>query len=268
MQPPPISQAEIDARIRDRIDELLQLWWAEQGSSKPRDLELMASAIPFPRTQAIRALDLCCGPGDVGRAIRRVYPNAQIDCIDRDPFLTAICRAVNRRDSIPGTIVVRDLEDAGWLDHFAGNYDVVAAVNSLHWFGAERAAQLIEDVHRTLRGGGVFLLAEPACPEAPFVAGFEEWKARQPPRYSRENWERFWSTANALLGYDHPALWGPARTDRIGDRLSVAGWIRLLERAGFVAIDVLLRDADQVVIAGLKSIEPTGPARSSTRTDP
>src|SRR5262249_3913737 len=173
MQSPPISQAEIDARIHDHIDELLELWWAEQGASKPRDLELIASAIPFPRNRAVRALDLCCGPGDVGRAIRQLYPKAQVDCIDRDPFLTAICRAVNERDRIPGTLVVRDLKDDGWPAQLPGNYDVVAAVNALHWFDAERAAQLVEDVFGTLQRGGLFLLAEPARPESPFVAGFE-----------------------------------------------------------------------------------------------
>ena len=184
----------------------------------------------------------------MGRAIRQAYSNAQIDCIDRDPFLTSICRAANQRDRVPGTLVVRDLNDDGWLDQLPGNYDVVAAVNALHWFDAERATQLVEDVHGTLRGGGLFLLAEPACPETPFAAGFEQWKARQPPRYTRENWERFWSRANALLGYDHTTLLGPRDDTRIGDDMSVAGWIRLLERAGFGLIDVLLRDADQVVI--------------------
>ena len=86
--------------------------------------------MPFPRGQAIRVLDLCCGPGDVGRAIRRIYPQAQIDCIDRDPFLTSICRAANERDRIPGRLVVRDLKDDGWLDELPGNYDVVATVNA------------------------------------------------------------------------------------------------------------------------------------------
>jgi len=103
-----------------------------------------------------------------------------------------------------------------------------------------------------LRAGGVFLLAEPASPEKPFAAGFDEWKAKQPPRYTRENWERFWSRASALLGYDHTTLLGPSHADRIGDDMSVAGWIRVLERAGFGLIDVLLRDADQVVIGALK----------------
>jgi len=252
MPSPPISQTEIEARIHDHIDELLELWWAEQGAAKTKDLELIASAIPFPRSDAIRALDLCCGPGDVGRAIRQVYPNAHIDGIDRDTFLISICRAINQRNRIPGTLVLRDLKDEGWRDELPGNYDVVAMVNALHWFDPDRAAELVADVHGTLRDGGVFLLAEPPCPATPFVTGFEQWKAKQPPRYTRENWERFWSRANALLGYDHTALLGPSRPNRIGDSMPVAGWISMLERAGFAIVDVLLRDADQVVIGAQK----------------
>jgi SAM-dependent methyltransferase len=169
MQSPPISQAEIDARISSHIDELLELWWAEQGASKPKDLELIALAMPFPRGQAIRALDLCCGPGDVGRAIRQIYLKAQIDCIDRDPFLTSICRAANQRDRIPGTLVVRDLNDDGWLDELPGNYDVVATVNALHWFDARRAGQLIKDVHGTLRDG------EYSCSQSPPLLRHLSW---------------------------------------------------------------------------------------------
>ncbi len=89
----------------------------------------------------------------------------------------SICRAVNQRERIPGKLVVRDLEDDGWLDELAGEYDVVATVNALHWFHESRAGQLVEDVHGRLRSGGVFLVAEPASAEAPFAAGFETWKA-------------------------------------------------------------------------------------------
>jgi SAM-dependent methyltransferase len=252
MQSTPISQAEINVRIHDHIDELLELWWAEQGASKPRDLDLIALSLPFARGQALRVLDLCCGPGDVGRAIRHVYPDAHIDGIDWDPFLTSICAAVNQRNRIPGTLLVRDLHDDGWIDELPGDYDVVAIVNALHWFGAERAAQLVTQVHRALRGGGVFLLAEPARAEGPFERGFEEWRATQPPRYLRENWQRFWSRANALLGYDHPALWGARASDQIGDSMSVGGWVRLLKHPGFELIDVLWRDADQVILAARK----------------
>lgn len=253
MQPPPITEAEIKTRISGHLDELLELWWAEQGVAKPRDLELIASVPPFPRNHVLRALDLCCGPGDVGRAIRRRYCNAQIDCVDRDPFLTSICESVNRRDNVPGRIVTRDLKNNDWSADFLRGYDVVATANALHWFTAERAQSLLREVHGILRGGGVFLFAEPASIEPPFDSGFEEWKAKQPPRYSRENWERFWSRSNAILGYDHTKLLGPRPANTIADeQMSLAGWIELLRNAGFERTDVLWRDADEVVVAALK----------------
>lgn len=253
MQLPPISRAEIEARISGHVDELLELWWAEQGVSKPRDLQLIASALPFPRGQGIRVLDLCCGPGDVGRAIRHEYPHAHIDCVDRDPFLTSICAAVHRREQIPGKIVVADLTTPGWQDGLSPDYHAIVTANALHWFDIARAQELAREIHALIRGGGVFVFAEPAAPESPFSAGFETWKATQPPRYSRENWERFWSTANRLLGYDHTALLGPPRANRIDVSLPVAGWTRLMQRGGFGLTDVLLRDADQVILAALKS---------------
>ncbi len=253
MKSPPISQAEIEAKISNHLDELPELWWAEQGVSKPRDLRLIASALPFPRNQPVRVLDLCCGPGDVGRAIQHEYPNARIDCVDRDPFLTVICAGVNRRDQVPGKIAVSDLNDHGWQDGLSSDYDVVATVNALHWFDVTHAELLIKDIHALLRSGGVFVFAEPVSSEVQFAAGFEEWKAEQPPRYSRENWERFWSRANELLGYDHTKLLGPRLANHIDDGMSVAGWIRLLQKAGFALTDVLLRDSDQVIIGALKS---------------
>ncbi len=249
MQQPPISQAEIDKRIAGHLDELLSLWWVEQGAGKPNDLALMAHAIPFPRNRLLRVLDLCCGPGDVGRAIRKVFPKAEIDGVDRDPFLTAICRAVNTREKIPGTIVVRDLADDGLQGELAGPYDVVATVNAIHWFDEARATQLLSEVRGVLNKGGVFLIAEPVSPELGFASGFEEWKQGQPARYSRENWQRFWFRANAILGYDHIALLGSRDDEHIGDSLTVAGWMKLIAASGFASPDVLLRDADQVIVA-------------------
>ena len=253
MQPPPISHDEIEIRIAPHFDELLELWWAEQGTAKLRDLKLIASVLPFPAERAVRVLDLCCGPGDVGRAIRRELPKAEVDGVDRDPFLTAICIGVNRRERIPGKIIVRDLEVDGWYSDLAAGYDVVATANALHWFETARAERLLADVHRLLRQGGVFLFAEPASPEAPFAAGFERWKATQPDRYSQEAWKRFWSRANTILGYDHPKLWGPRDEGRVDENFSVAGWIGLLDKAGFGLTDILLRDADEVIVAAMKS---------------
>jgi trans-aconitate methyltransferase len=75
---------------------------ASQGPSKRDCLELIAAAIPFPADEPLRVLDLCCGPGDVGRLIRSQFPKARIDCVDRDLFLLSLCIALNRRENIQG----------------------------------------------------------------------------------------------------------------------------------------------------------------------
>jgi SAM-dependent methyltransferase len=248
----PFGQCEIEPRVAGHLDELLKLWWAEQGPSKPRDLDLIASSLPFARSDALQILDLCCGPGDVGRAIRRAYPKAQIDCIDRDPFLISLCASANKREHIPGKIVLADLEDDEWHNGLARSYDVIATVNALHWLDLECGERILRDTHALLRKGGVFVFAEPATPEAPFAAGFESWTEKQPPRYARENWERFWTTANKYLGYDHIASLGPRNDDGIGDTLSAASWVRMVQEAGFSLVDVLWRDADQVIVAAQK----------------
>lgn len=250
MPSPPLSQSQIQEKLSNEIlDELLNLWWKEQGAAKRRDLELMATALPFSPEAPLRVLDLCCGPGDVGRAIRSRFPNARIDCVDRDLFLISICIGMNRREGVPGQTIVRDLWDREWNSGLSRDYHVVAVANALHWFDAKRAGELFTDIFRLLRAGGVFLFVEPACAEKAFAGGFEKWKEKQPPRYERQNWERFWSRANALLGYDHTVMLGSRDPNLIGDHMSVPGWIQLLKDAGFESIDVLLRDADEVILA-------------------
>jgi len=250
----PISptQSQIEKKLTNEVlDELLRLWWTEQGAEKRRDLDLMAAAIPFPQGTTLRVLDLCCGPGDVGRAVRARYPNSQIDCVDRDVFLISMCIGMNRREGVPGQNFVRDLWDSNWHNGLEPEYDVVAIANGLHWLDARRVAQVSQDVFRLLRVGGVFLFVEPACAEKTFAAGFTEWKSRQASRYRRENWERFWNRANEILGYDHTKLLG-SRDSQLMEGMPVLGWVRILRDAGFKSIDVLLRDADEVILAAAK----------------
>jgi SAM-dependent methyltransferase len=251
MQPPPISQEEIDARIAGHLDELLALWQAEQGEAKERDLDLIAAVLPPAGDRPPRILDLCCGPGGVGRAVQRRFPGAHVDGVDRDPFLTAICRGVNGRSGAMGRTLVRDLEDGDWHSPLSPPYDAVVVANALHWFTPRRAAEIAADVLRLLRAGGAFIVVEPARADTPFQAGFEAWTATQPPRYRRENWERFWRRANQLLGYDHIALLGSRGEGRI-EAAPVADWIALLRDAGFASPDVLWRDTDEVMLGAIK----------------
>jgi hypothetical protein len=61
--PMSLTQSQIEKKLTNKVlDELLHLWWTEQGTEKRRDLDLMASAIPFPQDATLRVLDLCCCP--------------------------------------------------------------------------------------------------------------------------------------------------------------------------------------------------------------
>lgn len=255
MQQPPIDQFQLDEQISGHEAELLRLWQAEQGgAAKDRDLEIAAACIPFPPERALRAVDLCCGPGDMGRAIRQKYPQARIDFIDRDQLLLSICRGVNRLAGVPGSYWQLDLNDESWPQGLQpGHYDAIAVANALHWLSAARAQAVFCEIHQLLGAGGALVLAEPAVPEDAFARGFEEWKARQPPRYEPLSWKAFWNRASELAGYDHTSLLGGRDGDRIGDELTVHGWARLAQAGGFPTVDVLWRDADGVIIAARKA---------------
>lgn len=248
------TQAEIEDKLRSEdLNAWLDLWCAEQGPAKPGALKLIAAAIPFPTDRSLRVLDVGCGPGDAGRAIHSRFPHAQIDFVDRNLFFISLCGVVNRRDGISGRTLVRDLSEPDWRQDLASDYDVVAAVNAMHWFSLARAAELFSDIFKSLRSGGAFLLMEPAGAESQFVSGFSAWQKEQPNQHKHEDWWRFWSRVNALVGYDYAFLGDPPDgQDRIGDTLSVMRWVGLLTSAGFESIDILLRDTEKVVLAAAK----------------
>src|SRR5262249_18720534 len=213
----------------------------------------MAAAIPFPDDKNLRVLDLCCGPGDAGRTVYSRFRNASIDFLDRDVFFASLCSAVNQRDGVPGQTWVRDLLTPDWRSGLSGDYDAVIVANALHWFSLPRAAALFGEILALLRAGGTFLFMEPADPEPAFASGFNRWKNAQPSQHRREDWMQFWSRVNALLGCDYiKQHYDRVDQARIADQLSVSGWIGLLKDAGFQSTDILLRDAEKVILIALK----------------
>jgi len=248
------TQAEIDDKLRgEDLNTWLDLWRAEQGPAKPAALKLITAAIPFPIDWSLRVLDVGCGTGDAGRVIHSRFPHARIDFVDRNEFFVSLCGAVNRRDGIGGRTWVCDLSEPNWRRDLASDYDVVVAVNAVHWFSLARATKLFADIFQSLRSGGVFLLMEPAGAEPPFAPGFGAWQKEQPSQHKYEDWRRFWSRVNDLLGYDYGFLGDPPDDqNHIGDRFSVMQWVGLFTDAGFESIDILLRDAEKVVLAGVR----------------
>src|SRR5262249_23238089 len=120
------------------------------------------------------------------------------------------------------------------------------------WFTLPEAAELLANIFQSLRPGGVFLVMEPAGVEPPFASGFDAWQKQQPSQHQYEDWRRFWSRVKALLDYDYGFLGDPDGPSRVADGLSVMQWVGLLRDAGFESVDILLRDAEKVILAGVK----------------
>jgi hypothetical protein len=94
---------------------------------------------------------------------------------------------------------------------------------------------------------------EPAGAVSLFAPGFEAWKKQEPAQHNFEDWRRFWSRVQALIGYDYGFLGDPPENpNRIGDGLSPMQWVGQLTDAGFESIDILLRDSEKVVLAAAK----------------
>ena len=181
----PLSRSEIEEKLRhENLDEWQKLWWASQGDDLAfADWTLMAAAVPFPETQALSVLDLCCGPGDAGRFMHRRFHQATVDRLDRDSFFLALSGALNRRSRVPGESYSRDLWDPRWRDGLPRDYHVAVVTASLHWLDVQRLGEIFRGVLKLLRAGGVFLFAEPACTNAKFAAALANWKPCIPHTY-------------------------------------------------------------------------------------
>jgi ubiquinone/menaquinone biosynthesis C-methylase UbiE len=81
MANPQLSQNQIEEKLKGQnLEEWQQLWRASQGGAA--NWELMAAALPFSESKELSVLDLCCGPGDIGRYISQRFGKARVQCVD------------------------------------------------------------------------------------------------------------------------------------------------------------------------------------------
>ena len=256
MQKP--SRAELEALFRNEdVEDWLRLWWVSQGGdARNRRFELIASVLPCDPGEAVGVLDLCCGPGDLGRAVRARFPEARLDCVDRDPFLLAFGGELNRRRGIAARVFERDGWDPDWSRGLPGGYHAIVAATALHWFDEKRLGEIFRDCRGLLRPGGVLDLRRAGGRRARARAGLSRFAARETAAYDvGATWQAFWTRAEKLLGFDYRPLLEalPAGRTPIGDDgIPLLRYLELLREAGFERVDVLQREARVATFAGIR----------------
>lgn len=96
-----------------------------------------------------RVADLACGNGDAAALIAMAFPHAHVVGYDLDP-------AVRSRAGLPANAELRAADARALPD--GDPFDLVICLDSVHHFGDP--AVVMGQVHKILKPGGVFLIAE------------------------------------------------------------------------------------------------------------
>jgi tRNA (cmo5U34)-methyltransferase len=114
----------------------------------------------FTGDGAVRTLDLGAGTGSTALAVLRARPDAQLVLVDENPGMLAVAE-----DALPPAnverVVVADLSDP--LPE--GPFDLVVSALAIHHLDGPAKQALFAGVHRQLRAGGRFVMADVVIPD-------------------------------------------------------------------------------------------------------
>lgn len=196
------------------------------------------------RTRALRVLDLGGGPGIMVDRILHRSPTAAVTLVDHDPVLLALARA-----ALPPSVAVVDADLAmpGWMSAVAGQFDVVLAVMTLHYFPPRRIQSLYREIRALLAPPGTLLVVDDMPQPGPPASSVP-----RPDPASASAWTDWWQT---VRGHQAMESLLARRAERLGHRppaefTAPAEWHCAAARtAGFAAAAVPWRHHGHAAIA-------------------
>jgi tRNA (cmo5U34)-methyltransferase len=152
----PDNSAWLDA---DHVRQYVE----RQKTSSPIEAELFAVLARLLRSlpsKPGRILDLGCGAGRFGRAIMDVFDWVDVTFSDLSAeMLTAAREAVGENER--ASFLEADLAETAWRDVFGQQrFDVIVSGFSLHHLARDRRREVVDDMPRLLRPGGLLVVAE------------------------------------------------------------------------------------------------------------
>ncbi len=109
-----------------------------------------------------RALDLGCGTGTLTRFLKRAHRGAAVVGLDGDPEVLEIARNKATR---AGVDVAWDQGMAYAMPYPDASFDVVVTSLMLHHLSRDNKIRALHEVHRVLRPGGSFHVADFGTPQ-------------------------------------------------------------------------------------------------------
>ena len=114
----------------------------------------------------MRLLDLGCGTATLTILVKQLHPTVDVVGIDGDPNVLAIARAKVRQSEENITL------DHGMADHLPyadRTFDRVLSSLVFHHLNKDSKQRAFQEVHRVLRPGGEFIIADIGPPHTPWT---------------------------------------------------------------------------------------------------
>lgn len=248
---------------RDTALELLANWDRQQTAFiRHRDLRFDTILTTVERVcgRTPRILDLACGPGSLGLAARKRFPDAEIIGCD-NPILLRMAHVAFAEDDKTSLLTV-DLDHAEQVLALPGMFDAVISSTALHWLQPGKLSELYLALADKVRPGGVFLNGDHFLYDAMAQPSFRQLaldddKAQQAAEFAKgvDDWETWWSKAAAAPGFEDAAI---ARAEVWKDKLAPARKVSLayhqaaLRSAGFSEVGSVWQYLDDWVVAAIR----------------
>ena len=205
-----------------------------------RDMQVksVVYAIPHPKQQPIRVLDLGAGWGALAAAVLDDRPNATAVCYDASEEMIALGRERGARFAGRIEFVLGPLDAPDWTKRVSGPFDAVISARALHHLTHEQRRRVFREAYSLVRPGGCFINSDSLRAES------ETLKQRY--RDIRQRW---------INGGRET---GPAEPQRVrlphgahynGSMEEELSWLR---EAGFRDVDVFWKFTSYAVYGGFR----------------
>lgn len=197
-------------------------------------INALISSIPFNHDDSIKVLDLGCGTGTITKALKEMFPNAEVTCLDLAENMVEMAKIkLNEYNDID--YVIGDFYDY----NFSENYDVTVSSLALHHLVTdEDKIEFYKKIYDALTTRGIFLNADVVLGSNSYMRKLyvAKWKEFMNQSVSMKEIEEKWIPK--AEAEDHPA--------KLIDHID---WLREI---GFEDVDVVWKHYHLAVYGGYK----------------
>src|SRR6266566_7446460 len=135
--------------------------------NRSKMVQVAIEVLPFPRTAALRAIDLGIGTGYFTKQFLSHFPNSQVLGIDGAQAMVELAKARLRSLASRVQFVNGDFRYLQQLAPGAGTADVVFSAYALHHLGRPDKERVLREVVELLVPGGWFINADLIAADSP-----------------------------------------------------------------------------------------------------